>query len=240
MIIKPPTNCPGCNSPLKWVNDQLYCQNPSCGDQLFKKVEHFASILKIKGLGPATISKLDIQSIKEIYSLDDVASILGSEKLAEKLYEEIEKSKSASLNAVLPALGIPLIGKTAADKLSKVVESLFDVDEAACAEAGLGTKATDNLMAFLETFDYDLPFTFEFARTSSERGIVCITGKLTSYKNKAEATKVLEARGYSVKPSVTSEVTILVNEGGTETAKTLKARESGVKIVTNLKQFLGE
>ena len=56
-------------------------------------------------------------------------------------------------------------------------------------------------------------------------GIVCISGKLKSYKTKAEAAKVLKECGYTIKDSVTKDVTILVNESGIESQKTIKARE---------------
>lgn len=241
MKIQPPTNCPSCSSKLTWVKDQLYCKNSECGDKQYKNVEHFASTLKIKGLGPSTIRKLDIRTPSEIYCLDDLDALLGSSKVAEKLAIEIEKSKKAPLNLVLPALGIPLIGQTAADKLAMVADRLEDIDEKICKEAGLGEKATNNLMDYLEEFDTSsLPFSYEFAKKSSQNGVVCITGKLTSYKNKAEATAILEAKGYTVKTSVTKDVTILVNEGGQESAKTVKARESGVTIVNNLREYLGE
>lgn len=240
MKIQPPTECPSCQSKLVWVNDQLYCKSDECGDRMYKAVEHFASTMKIKGLGPSSIRKLDIRTPLEIYCLDDMDECLGSSKLAEKLAIEIENSKAAPLNMLLPALGIPLIGQTASDKLSKVVDTLQEVTAEKCKEAGLGDKATNNLMGFLKTFDYNLPFSFVFAKKSSSNGIVCITGKLSSYKNKAEATKVLESLGYTVKSSITKDVTILVNEGGDESAKTIKARESGITIVTNLKQYLGE
>jgi NAD-dependent DNA ligase len=69
---------------------------------------------------------------------------------------------------------------------------------------------------------------------------VCISGKLTSFKTKAEATKALEQQGYTIKSSLTKDVTILVNESGVESAKTKKARESGITIVTDLFEILGE
>lgn len=238
MQIEPPSQCPSCNSKLVWVKDQLYCQNPDCGDQQYKKIEHFASTLKIKGLGPVSIRKLDIRQFSEIYDLDYTA--LNSTKLADKLLEEIDNSRAAPLNLVLPALGIPLIGKTAADKLSLSVDTLQEVTRQVCLDSGLGEKATNNLMEFLSKFTYDLPFSYRFAKKSSVNGVVCITGKLISYKNKSEASKVLEAKGYTVKSSITKEVTILINEGGQDSAKTVKARDAGVKIVTNLKEFLGE
>jgi DNA ligase (NAD+) len=234
-MIKPPSNCPSCDGPLTLVKDQLYCTNTECGDRQYKKVEHFASTLKIKGLGPAAIRKLDICNFYDVYTTD--TSPLG-QKLADKLNEEIEKSKSAPLNLVLPALGIPLVGNSVADKLSSYVDSLSEVTVEVCKEAGIGEKATNNLMEFLQRFPYDLPFSYKFAKKSAANGIVCISGKLTSFKNKDEAKKVLEAKGYTVKASITKDVTILVNESGIESAKTVKARESGIRIVNNLTEIL--
>ena len=77
--IVPPTNCPACNSELELVNDQLFCRNPQCPAQWDKKVEHFASTLKIKGLGPATLNKLQIQDYQELYTLtvDEIQVRLG-------------------------------------------------------------------------------------------------------------------------------------------------------------------
>ena len=88
-----------------------------------------------------------------------------------------------------------------------------------------------------------LPHDFKFVKvkpTASTQGVVCITGKLSSYKTKAQATTVLNDLGYEVKSTVTKDVTILVNESGIESAKVKKARESGVTIITNLSNFIGE
>ena len=73
---------------------------------------------------------------------------------------------------------------------------------------------------------------------TSNQAVVCITGKLSSYKTKAEATTVLNELGYEVKSTVTKDVTILVNESGIESAKVKKARASGVTIITNLSDLL--
>jgi NAD-dependent DNA ligase len=90
-----------------------------------------------------------------------------------------------------------------------------------------------------------LPFSFKFVKAENKpvnasANTVCITGKLVSYKNKAEAHAALEAAGLNVKSSLTKDVTILVNESGIESAKTKKARDAGVQIVTNLKLLTGE
>ena len=213
-----------------------------------KRVEHFASTLKIKGLGPAAIEKLELSSPLDIYnlSLEDISEGLNSEKLAAKLLDEIEQSKSKQLNDVLPALGIPLIGKTATDKLSKICTDIESITEQTCSDAGLGPKATENLIDWLNDNDWYLflPHDLSFGSTKTisqaSKGTVCITGKLNSFKTKAEAQVELERLGYVVKSSITKDVTILVNESGKETTKTQKARESGVTVITNLKLFIME
>ena len=245
-MITAPSTCPSCGHSLEWENQLLYCRNPACGDQSSKKIEHFGKTLKIKGLGPATIESLALESINDIYALSEFELIegLASQKLGKKLFLEIENSKKAPLNILLAAFSIRLIGKTASEKLSAVCESIHDINEDSCAEAGLGPKATESLLYWIKE-EYpllDLPHSFAFdkpvSRTSG--GVVCISGKLKSFKTKAQASQALEQNGYTVKSSVTKDVTILINESGVESQKTQKARESGITIVENLLDFLGE
>lgn len=243
--IQAPTNCPSCNSVLEWVNHILYCRNTLCGDQSSKKIEHFAKTLKIKGLGPAAIEKLELDNPGDLYflTITDIEEALGSKKLAEKLFAEIQNSRKAPLNMVLPALSIRLIGRTATEKLSKICNGLYEVDEEVCSDAGLGPAATQSLLEYLENgLPYHLPQSMLFEKPVQKdiAGIVCISGKLKSFKTKAEATKVLEQHGYTVKSSVTKDVTVLVNESGIESQKTIKARNDGLLIVENLLEFLGE
>ena len=227
----------------------LYCRNKSCSAQVSKKIEHFAKTLKIKGLGPKTIEKLDLANLHEVYCLDEewISHALKSEKLAKSLMEQIDLSKAMPLNMVLPSFSIPLIGSSATEKLSKVIDTIYELTEDKCKEAGLGPTATENLMLWYETEFcdnlYHLPFDFKFekvARIKVGTEIVCISGKLSSFKTKAEATAALVAKGYHVNPNLTRNVDILVNESGIESAKTKKARESGITIVTNLSEFLGD
>lgn len=243
--IIPPTNCPCCDSELQMKNNILYCVNKTCSAQSQKRVEHFAKTLKIKGLGPRSIERLGLTTPQEIYSLNKkrISEALGSEKVAEKLVEEIENSKNISLNTLLPALSIPLIGRSATEKLAAVYDDFIDMTEDSALKAKLGPKSTENLMNYVSNHYWDIldfPFSLVFEKplTLKPAGVVCISGKLKSFKTKAEATEALKSVGYEVKGSVTKDVTILINESGIESAKTTKARESGVTIITNLKQFL--
>ena len=212
-----------------------------------KKVEHFASTLKIKGLGPRTVEKLQIQDLYDIYELplEIMIEALQSEKLAVKLYREIQNSKNTDLVDLLPAFSIKLIGRSASAKLCSVIKNMAEINEDTCKEAGLGPVATENLLdwyyeEFIDGYER-LPFrwiqTLKVSKPTENKGVVCISGKLKSYKTKAQATEHLEKLGYLVKSSLTKDVNILVNESGVESAKTRTARERGVKILTNLNEI---
>jgi NAD-dependent DNA ligase len=244
-----PEVCPSCESPLEWKNDMLYCTNILCPAQIQKRIEHFARSLKIKGLGPKSIEKLGLTSLLDIYNLSyySIECALSSEKLAIKLLREINHSRKASMNDVLPAFSIPLIGKTAATKLSSKIKSLFDLDEDKCKAAGLGPKATESLLSwYSDEFEKGLkklPFDWQFQTpkiATETKGAVCISGKLSSFKTKAEATKALSYAGYVVKSSLTKDVIFLVNESGIESAKTKEARERGITIITSLNEWIGD
>jgi NAD-dependent DNA ligase len=242
-----PVDCPTCSSKLELVNEQLFCLNDSCPARSSKKLEHFAKTLKIRGLGPATLNKLQVQDLHELYSFseDELCDLLGSDKMGIKLHQEIEKSKAVDLITLIPAFSIHLIGNTAAQKLGNVISHIEEINEDSCVKAGLGPKATESLLNWLdEVFylnEYDtLPFSFSCKTTQpkeSNKGVVCITGKLKSYPTKAAAKAVLEKLGYIVKDSLTKDVTILLNESGLESSKTQTARERGVQIINNIKNI---
>ena len=249
--IEIPEVCPSCGTSLELVNDQLFCNNTSCPAKNSKIVEGFAKTLRIKGLGPKTIEKLDLEYIEDIYMLTEerIKTRLGSEKIASKLINEIELSKNANLQELLPAFAIPLFGSTASQKLCNTISHIEELTEKRCSEAGLGPKVTTNICSWYKT-EYEnrykrLPFTwkadiFEGIPIVDINEVVCITGRLKSYRTKADAKKVLEKFGFRVKDTLTKDVTILVNESGIESSKTRSAESKGIRIVTNLTQLIGQ
>jgi DNA ligase (NAD+) len=250
MKIEIPTQCPCCQYPLTLVNEQLFCRNTACGAQLGKKLEHFCKTLGIKGMGPKTLDKLALADLSELFYLDidTLATQLGSVKTAEKLLREIDMAKSASLETVLVSFSIPLFGNTAAKKLCAHITDINDITYEVCKKAGLGDKVTENLINWLQTEFVDLkeflPFSFKVSQNSSvlntqaDAASVCITGKLKSFKTKAEAQKALLAAGYSVVESVTKNTQYLVDEENKSSSKRIKAESLGTPIITDLTSFL--
>ena len=200
-------------------------------------------------MGSKTVEKLDLADITELFYLDadQVSEALGSEKTALKLLDEIERAKAADLATVIASFSIPLVGQTASKKLCEVVSHIDEVSYETCKEAGLGDKVTQNLLDWLQT-DFQemrefLPFSFQSTKvspTNSAGKTVCITGKLSSFKTKAEAHRALEEAGFRPVESVTKATDILVDEGDKGSSKRKKAEELGIQIITNLNTFLKE
>ena len=245
--IIPPELCPSCDSKLVWESDILYCKNADCSAKNAKVVEHFAKTLKIKGLGPKSIEKLGLENISNIYSMDRnfIVSRLGSTLLSDKLLQQIEESKTAGLQELLPAFSIPLFGRTASDKLCQKISNINQLSKVSCSNAGLGPKTTENLLRWYnksyKNSYHTLPFSCKANLIATEVPSgpeVVITGKLVSYKTKEIAKSVLQKNGFVVKNSVTRNTEFLVNESGIPSAKTKKAEAEGISIVTNINELL--
>lgn len=245
--IEIPTNCPACSYKLQLINAQLFCRNTACSAQLGKKLEHFCKVLQIKGFGPKTIEKLNLADITEIFYLDrdHVVDALGA-KVADKLLDEIERAKSADLATVIASFSIPLVGGTASGKIAAVVSSIDEITQETCKIAGLGEKVTANLLEWV-SFEYPemkefLPFSFKtktkVADVNAKR--VCITGKLKSFKKKADAESTLLAAGFILVDSVTKTTDFLVDEEGKMSSKREKAVQYGITIITDLNDLLKE
>lgn len=108
-----PTHCPSCGSALDYNQDQnrYTCINTACPAQAKRRIEYFAHVLGIDGLGPRTVEKLveseQIQSPADLYTLRSGAVPTSVER-------SIQNSLTASLDTLIAALGIPGIGPASA------------------------------------------------------------------------------------------------------------------------------
>lgn len=244
--IEIPKNCPECSSELVLTNGQLFCKNTTCPAVSGKKVMHFIKTLNIKGLGEKSVEKLHIHSIEDIFSLtkEEATDRLQSEKLATKIMEEIDSAKEYSeAHKVLAAFGIPLVGINTASKLSPFISSIEDITQEVCKRAGLGNKATEGLLDFMQHQwkEYSkLPINFSNTnyKNIDAKGVVCITGKLHSVKNKAEAKTLLEGEGYTVEDNLTKKTDFLLDEENKQSSKRKKAEEYGTSIINNINNLI--
>jgi len=125
-----PNRCPVCDSPVERGGPVAFCSGGlACPAQLRRAVEHYASDrgLDIEGLGERSVRQLMDEGlitdgIHDLYDLErgDLVDLDGwSEKSAENLLGELERSNDSPLPDVLSALGIPEVGSTTAMALAQ-------------------------------------------------------------------------------------------------------------------------
>lgn len=242
MKIEIPTNCPSCSSKLDLVNGQLFCRNKSlCSAQSSKLIENFSSKMKLKGFGPQTIAKLEITKISELFFLtsEELVRAVG-DKVAMKLLDELDTKLRGNVDfgQVLGSLSIPLIGEVKARALSQLYNDFQSVK--AEGKAGEHLAAWKTSPSGIDVMELPWKFSKQQAVEASSEPkpsnglVVCITGKLSNYKNRSEASAYLESLGYTVKSSVTKDVNILICEDETKRGSSSykKAELLGIDILT--------
>lgn len=240
-MLEIPNTCPMCESILERVNDQLFCRNDGCDAKSSKMIQHFVKTMKIKGLGPATLDKLDLESINDLYelSIEEMITQLG-EKVGTKLFNEIAQSKTIPLSTFIQSFGIPLIGNSATTKLAKHTTSLWDIDEKVCTTAGLGKVATNNLLQWIKKNEInysDLPVTpvvnQQVETETEELFKIAVTGKLNDFSSRNKAKDFLATKGISVMSGVTKNVKYLVcDQVGSSSSSSTKATALNIPIIT--------
>lgn len=186
------------------------------------------------------------------------------EKSVDKILNAIvESANNINLENLLAAAGIPLVGRVMTKHLAKHyqgsyvafredVEGGWDFTE----HEGIGDVMCDSILGYnydeLDTIYemlYDefnnniqkLYFNKEEEQTNKQNleGLTfCITGKVKIFKNRAELQADIESKGGKCVGSVSKNVNYLINNDNTSTsAKNLKAKELGIKIITE-EEFL--
>lgn len=257
-----PETCPICGGPTEIIQEVdskvLYCSNPQCEGKLINRIEHFFGKkgLDAKGISKATISKLIdlgwVTTIRDMFDLsryaDEWKNISGfGEKSVSNILGSIETSRNCSLESVIAAAGIPLIGRTVAKDLAsrftsygafkENIEGSFDFSSL----GGYGYEMNKSL----KTFDYtELDYIVEnYLNIQEEKQEVyekklqnltfCVTGKVNVWKNRDELSAFIENLGGKVTGSVSKNTDYLINNDVNSTsAKNNKAKELGIPIIS--------
>lgn len=261
-LINIPAVCPICGEPtiIKGENGVrvLYCSNPSCEGKLINRLDHFFGKkgLDAKGLSKATFEKLIdwgwVESIKDVFKLKEHKKewekMQGfGEKSVEKILQAIEDCKSCSLEAVISAAGIPLIGRTVGKDLSKRFGSYTEFREA--VESGLDFTSFSGygweMHKAISDFDYsELDYIvdnyLQIKENKKEENELklkdltfCVTGKVHIWKNRDSLSALIESLGGKVTGSVSKNTNYLINNDINSTsAKNKKAQELGIPILS--------
>lgn len=118
-LITPPETCPCCGGVLTMNEAALVCINDDCQEQIVQTIHYCADrdIFNVMDLGKETIRLLvSMGKIHDIWDLlmltkESLLEVIGSEKVAEKLAQELTAARVRPLEKVLAALCIPGVGK---------------------------------------------------------------------------------------------------------------------------------
>ncbi len=252
-----PSVCPSCGEPVSYDPDEaaaVRCTNLSCPAQLSRSIEHFASksAMNIDGLGPQIIDLLIendlITNAADLYSLSaseiQVLERMG-EKSAQNLITAIENSKSAGLERLLCAIGIPNVGEVAAAALAAEFRTLDACMSASRDELislpDFGEITADCVISF-----FSRPKNIELCNRLKAAGLKCeavkeaasdkfsgltfvLTGTLPTL-SRDEASEMIKAQGGKVSGSVSKKTSYVV-AGEAAGSKLTKAQSLGVAVI---------
>jgi DNA ligase (NAD+) len=257
-----PDKCPICGEAAEIKDNDgvktLWCGNPHCSGKLINRIEHFFSKkgLDTKGISKATIEKLIdwgwVKSISDVFELSKYEKEWKNksgfgDKSVDNILDAIKESCNASLETVISAAGIPLIGKTVAKDLAKRFNSYEDFREA--------IKNNFDFTQFdgygyerykaINEFDYsELDNIVEKYLTIEKNNDIiniqklndltfCVTGKVNLWKNRIELSEFIESLGGKITSSVSKKTNYLINNDTASTsAKNLKAKELNIPIIS--------
>lgn len=253
-----PGRCPSCGSSLIWENDYLLCINTmQCPAQITNGIEHFFKVLgNVDGFGQASIKKIfagGIRSLPEIYKLTEerLVGLTFGPKQAQNMVAQLQRSRLSPIEdwRFLAAFGIYRMGMGNCEKLLSVcpLERVFSLTrEEIVAIRGFSDKTADEMLAGLRTTAelfaaiYKLGFNLIATPLEAEErvGEGPLSGKLLVFTgtmrqgSREDMKKQAKSLGAKVGESITGKTDLLVCGEKVGATKLNKARELGVRIVS--------
>ena len=263
-----PENCPECGTAIvKPEGEAMHrCPNASCPAQFFELLKHFVSrgAMDMDGLGEqwcrilidqdfvSTVADLYFMEKERLLTLDRMG-----DRLATKIMDNIEASKTRPLPRILFALGITHVGAEVAELLTQRYASVDQLARASQEELteipGIGPKIAESIYGYfqvegnraviekLREAGVKLHHELEIVNPSDLpwHGLsFVVTGALSAMTRREAETKI-KALGGSATSSVTRKTRYLV-AGESPGAKLDTANRLGTKVLdeTNFLQLL--
>lgn len=255
--ITPPVKCPVCGQPVHRFGEEVAwrCINQGCPAIVRESILHFASrkAMNIDGLGEKIVDQLinaglarDYCSLYELKKEQLVELERWGDASAEKLLQQIEKSRSNELERLIFALGIRFVGERAARILADQFQSIDKLMKAKAEELveihEIGPKVAESIV-FYFSVDQNrariarlLKLGVKPRHQSRVTGsalagkTVVVTGTLEKF-SRDQIHEMIEREGGKASGSVSSRTSYLV--AGTDAGSKLdKAKKLNVPILT--------
>lgn len=276
-VYNAPKTCPNCNQDLDVTSSIVWrCVNPECSTLQALNFFTGRDFMDIEGLSEATLTRLlesgMVNDPADLYSLsvNDLSNLkvqsgknsdaeyrfLG-EKVAKKLFDEIQKSKTQEFNRVISSLNIRHLGRRLGKRIATAfpsmellqkatIEDLMKVegiakDKAEAIHSGL--KARKPLIDKLTSVGVNMGSgeDIELNNTVSKAGLEWIKGKTfvltgAGSMSRNELSEILEQLGGKAQSSVSSKTDYVI--AGTDAGSKLTKAESLGITVKNIEEVI--
>ena len=232
------SECPMCHEKIvkKDGNVDYYCVNPNCPRRNIESIIHYVSrdALNIEGLGDEIVEELYnlgfVKNITDLYNLSDKKKQIMEfdgygEKSLNKIIDNIEASKSSSLERLLFGLGIKEIGSKTAKILAsnfgsmdslmsasmEELESIRDIGHVTALSVYEYLRANKELIEKLKSLGINMNYLGKNMGLNdfiSGKKFV-ITGTIEGYGRK-EIKEIIESYNGSVSESVSKNTDIVI------------------------------
>ena len=233
--------CPICGSKIIRREEEAdyFCPNELCPARNVSSLIHFASkdAMNIEGLGESIMEDLYnyhyIKDVSDIYVLDRYKSELESlegygERSVNKLFKNINDSKSNNLDRLLFGLGIKQVGSKTAKVLAKKFKSLDNIINASLDELvnipDIGDVIANNIVNYFKD-DNNISIINKLKQYGVNTNYIddgnvydnenfrgktfVLTGSLNSI-TRGDASKLIEDNGGKVTNSVTKKTNVVI------------------------------
>lgn len=250
-------NCPICGSKLVKKDNEVnyFCTNPECDGRYIESLIHFASrdAMNIEGFGENIVEDFYnmgyLKRISDYYELynhkEELMELEGfGEKSINNLLDNIENSKSNSMEKLLFGLGIKHVGKKTAKILSEyfntmdnlinsdieTLSDISDIGEVIASSIVDYFKNNMNLINKLKEFNLNMKYIGKEKNINESFNgkTFVLTGTLSSM-SRDEAKELIESLG-GINTSSVSKKTDVVIVGDSPGSKYDKAKELGITI----------
>lgn len=251
-----PSICPSCQGPVDVETIRLVCNNSSCPAKVKETILNFIQKIGIDDLSSKRLDEMMnaglVKDISDLYriSVDQLLELNKTkDKLANKLFDAIQKSKTVDLITFLSALGI---SGGAYNKCEKVVRHGYNTIEKIKALThdqlmdieSFAQKSSDEFLSSLRSkhqliddlvalgFQFEAPPSVEATVLSGKK--ICITGALSQKRSVIE--NHIRQAGAVVVGSVSKNTDyLLTNETDPSSSKFKKALELNIPVITEAK-----
>ncbi len=259
-----PTACPSCGSELQIEDIWLYCDNSRCPSKVKEEILNY---IQKAGIDDVSDKRLDeliskglVEGIPDLYRLKFEDFLLldkVKEKLATKMFENIQKTKNQNLTQFISALGVEGVSTAKTEKIIadgyNTLEKIQDltVEKLKAIEGFAEKSSTEIVRSIGEKKDLiaellSLGVKVKAGEVLKGEGELnglkfCITGELSQPRGEIE--KLIKMNGGATVSSVSKNTSYLVtNETESSSSKYVKATSLGIPIISEAKllQMIGK